>query len=86
MDARLTREIDAWMGRRPGLDVAVERGAELGTYLHDRVDQIALFIAADRQSHDVGTMLDPAAECALGVLPCSVMLHAGARSGPEGHW
>ena len=86
MDARLTREIDAWADRRPGLDVVVERSAELGSYLRDHVDQIALFIAADRQSHDVGTMLDPAAECALGVLPCSVMLHAGARSFSEGHW
>ncbi|BDX33613.1 universal stress protein [Mycobacterium antarcticum] len=78
LDTRLTREIDARVGRHPGLDVAVEPGVELESYLRARVGQIALFIAADRQSHDIGTVLDPAAECALGVLPCSVMLHAGA--------
>ncbi|HYO02972.1 MAG TPA: universal stress protein [Mycobacterium sp.] len=79
LDARLARELDMWVTRRPGLDVAVERNVVLGQYLHDRIGQIALFIAADRQSHDIGTVLDPAAECALSVLSCPVMLHAGAK-------
>ncbi len=86
LDARLAREIDLWVTRRPGLDIAVERSVTLEQYLQDRVDQIALFIAADRQSHDVGTVLHPDAECALSVLRCPVMLHAGAQvAAPSSH-
>ena len=78
LDARLDRELSAWATKLPGLDVAVERGVSLAPYLHDRADQIALFIAADRQTHDIGTILHPDAEYALGALRCPIMLHAGA--------
>ena len=82
LDARLSWELDGWKSKHSGLDVAVERHTTLDQYLHDHAAQIALFIATDRQSHDIGTVLHPSAEKALRVLRCPVMLHVGARYTP----
>lgn len=80
LDARLARELDDLANVHAGLDVAVEPNVTLERYLRDHASQIALFVAADRQTHDIGTVLHPSAEHALRVLSCPVMLHAGANS------
>jgi GNAT superfamily N-acetyltransferase len=80
LDARLARELEVLANEHSGLDVAVEPNATLERYLGDHASQIALFVAADRQTHDIGTVLHPSAEHALRVLSCPVMLHAGANS------
>jgi nucleotide-binding universal stress UspA family protein len=74
LDRRLQRDLVRWVNRHPGLDVAVERNVALEQYLRDHGDRIALFVAAERQSHDVGTVLHPDAELALRMLHCPVML------------
>lgn len=73
-DERLQCELDRLARRYPGLDVEVVPERDLGTYLVENRDRIALFIAPDRELHDVGTVVHPSVELAWQHLDCPVMI------------
>lgn len=73
---RLQYELDRLALRYPGLDVEVVPERDLGTYLVENRDRIALFIAPDREVHDVGTVVHPSVELAWQHLDCPVMVGA----------
>jgi hypothetical protein len=76
VDERLQCELDRLRHRYPGLVVEVVPERDLGTYLVENRDRIALFIAPDRELHDVGTVVHPSAELAWEHLDCPVMIGA----------
>ncbi|WP_237567998.1 universal stress protein [Mycolicibacterium lacusdiani] len=73
---RLQCELDRLTRRYPGLDIEVVPERDLGTYLVENRDRIALFIAPDRELHDVGTVVHPSVELAWQHLDCPVMVGA----------
>jgi nucleotide-binding universal stress UspA family protein len=73
--ARLGRDVNRYRARFHDLDiVTVSPSWGLRDYLRCYVSSIALFVAAPRQLHDIGTVLHPSASTALGMIDCPVMI------------
>jgi nucleotide-binding universal stress UspA family protein len=78
VDRRLRRELDRWRQRYPHLDAVVVAAPNLDDFLSRNAHRIALFVAPQRQTHDVGTVVHPSVETAIRLLECPVLIDAGA--------
>lgn len=73
----LTSELERLSRRYPWLDVEVVTNESLEAYLAKNAERIALFVAGERQTHNLGTVLTPSVEAAWARLDCPVMIGGG---------
>jgi hypothetical protein len=83
LDQRLHRDLERCRQRYPHLDEVVVAGPDLDDFLSRNACRIALFVAPQRQNHELGTVLHPSAESAIRLLACPLIICTGVQDYPN---